>query len=220
MNKEDGRFEASERALRQAFDRLCAEMDPEHITVSEVSNEAGIARSTFYRHYDDIPSMLEAMEDGRVEQIISLFRSEHPDSCEEACRTFFNTICSYVRGDSFIRRRFLSARSFHFTEKLLKECHRYACSAFSMFRAGSSEEGEYAIDYTFGGVISILYRWCKEGCAEDPGVVAGMLNAIFLNGMRGYLRGSHSRTEIKPKQTAGQSVYQGRAGKALNHIPV
>ena len=47
-----------EALIRESFLRLLKTRDVESITVSELAREAGINRSTFYRHYDSIFAVL------------------------------------------------------------------------------------------------------------------------------------------------------------------
>jgi len=220
MNREDGRFEACEEALRQAFDRLCGETDPEHITVAQVSKAAGVARSTFYRHYEGMSAMLEAMENSRVEKIAAIMYSGQSGLDEKTVRSFFAGICGYVLKDNYLRSILASMNTNSLTGKLLKVIRRYAGSALSDTFACSAEEGVYALTYSLGGITGILHRWCAEGCTEDPAEAAGMLSLIYLNGMRGYLRGSQRRTDCIAGPASGQNRPQCRTDLTLNRIPV
>lgn len=42
---------------------------PDRITVSDITKTAGIARSTFYNHYQDIPSLISAVEDKTIHDV-------------------------------------------------------------------------------------------------------------------------------------------------------
>ena len=47
-----------EALIRETFLRMIKSRDVEEISVSELAREAGINRSTFYRHYDSIFAVL------------------------------------------------------------------------------------------------------------------------------------------------------------------
>ena len=59
----DERYSVADEAILGAFFKLLKEKKPDRITVSDITKTAGIARSTFYNHYQDIPSLISAVED-------------------------------------------------------------------------------------------------------------------------------------------------------------
>ena len=59
----DERYSVADEAILGAFFKLVKEKKPDRITVSDITKTAGIARSTFYNHYQDIPSLISAVED-------------------------------------------------------------------------------------------------------------------------------------------------------------
>ena len=65
----DERYYVADEAILGAFFKLIKEKSPDKITVSDIIKTAGIARSTFYNHYQDIPSLISAVEDKRIENI-------------------------------------------------------------------------------------------------------------------------------------------------------
>ena len=56
----DERYSVADEAILGAFFKLLKEKKPDRITVSDITKTAGIARSTFYNHYQDIPSLISA----------------------------------------------------------------------------------------------------------------------------------------------------------------
>ena len=48
------------------------------ITVSDVIKKAGIVRSTFYNHYENIPALVSAAEDKTIKELFSIMESFHP----------------------------------------------------------------------------------------------------------------------------------------------
>ena len=60
MNESDERYSVAEEAIYEAFFLLLKEKEMDKITVSDVIKKAGIVRSTFYNHYENIPALLQA----------------------------------------------------------------------------------------------------------------------------------------------------------------
>ena len=60
---QDERYNVVSEAIIDAFFMLSKEKDFEKITVSDIIKRAGIVRSTFYNHYENIPALIEDIED-------------------------------------------------------------------------------------------------------------------------------------------------------------
>ena len=65
----DERYSVADEAILGAFFKLLKEKKPDRITVSDITKTAGIARSTFYNHYQDIPSLISAVEDKTIHDV-------------------------------------------------------------------------------------------------------------------------------------------------------
>ncbi len=59
MNNEiqDERYFVAEEAIYDAFLLTLKEKDLEKITVTDIVKKAGIVRTTFYNHYENIPTI-------------------------------------------------------------------------------------------------------------------------------------------------------------------
>ncbi len=62
VNTSDQRYSDVEDAIIGAFERMTRVKAPEKITVTDIIRTAGIVRSTFYNHYQDIPALLYSYE--------------------------------------------------------------------------------------------------------------------------------------------------------------
>ena len=77
---QDERYSVADEAIYDAFFLILKEKDLEKITVSDVIKKAGIVRSTFYNHYENIPALVAAVEDKTINDIFSLMETFHPVS--------------------------------------------------------------------------------------------------------------------------------------------
>ena len=75
------------REIERCFLALIREKDVEKVTVSDIAARCGINRNTFYYHFHDIPSLLEALSRETVEYF---FHDMPPDiSLSEALGRFY-----------------------------------------------------------------------------------------------------------------------------------
>ena len=65
----DERYSVADEAILGTFFKLLKKKTPDQITVSDITKTAGIARSTFYNHYQDIPSLVSAVEEKTIQDL-------------------------------------------------------------------------------------------------------------------------------------------------------
>ncbi len=68
MNKQEAQALRTRNKLIDAFWRLMSEIGFKEITVKNVTDEAGVYRSTFYLHFVDMYDLLEQQEDALIDE--------------------------------------------------------------------------------------------------------------------------------------------------------
>ena len=59
MNKNESKYYYTARLMNQALISLLEKKDIDFISITELTKKAGVNRSTFYLHYDNIYELLE-----------------------------------------------------------------------------------------------------------------------------------------------------------------
>lgn len=188
MNEQDERYSTVEEAIFDAFFLLLKEKDLEKITVSDVIKKAGIVRSTFYNHYENIPALLDAAEDKTIHDIFKLMESFKPKNDSDMCNSYFLAICNYTKKNPFVANLLQSPRGDTFFEKAIMMFHKYVSEvtqgatlprkrvAFSYYIAGS-----------IGSTIGVLHKWTAENFTTPAEDVAEILSKMFMTGVLPYL---------------------------------
>src|SRR5580700_6842748 len=91
----DPRILRSRRMLMDALDRLLKKKEFEDISVQEIADEATLNRATFYLHYPDKSTLLEAMTDARFRDLIER-RGLCFSNCDGALRAIALGVCDYL----------------------------------------------------------------------------------------------------------------------------
>ena len=151
----DERYSVADEAILGAFFKLLKKKTPDQITVSDITKTAGIARSTFYNHYQDIPSLVSAVEEKTIQDVFSIMEKFHPENDR----------------DIF--------------EKMLTMLHHYVTATTSSARPGrhTKEEISYVITCAIGSTIGVLHKWTRDHFDLAPEVIAEILTQVFLTGM-------------------------------------
>jgi len=189
MNESDERYSTAEDAIYESFFLLMQEKDLDKITVSDVIKKAGIVRSTFYNHYENIPALLTAVEDRTIQDIFRLMESFHPKNDKDMCFSYFLAICNYTRKNRFLAHLLKSPREDAFFEKAITMFHKYVSNVTQTQEAAPRKKTEFSfmIAGAIGSTIGVLHKWTAENFETPAEEVAGLMSKVFLSGILPYL---------------------------------
>lgn len=186
---QDERYNVADEAIYDAFFLILKEKDIDKITVSDVIKRAGIVRSTFYNHYENIPALVSAIEDKTIEDIFSLMETFHPKNDHDMCKSYFLTICDYTMTNPFLANLLRSPRGDNFFEKAMTMFHRYVTKVTQNTSPSqhSREEFSYMIACTIGSTVGVLHKWTTENFKVPAEVIADILTKSFITGMLPFM---------------------------------
>lgn len=190
INKmQDERYYIADEAIYDAFLLILKEKDLDKITVSDVIKRAGIVRSTFYNHYENIPALVTAIEDKTIQDIFSLMETFHPKNDRDMCKSYFLTICEYTRTNPFLANLLRSPRGDTFFEKAITMFHCYVTKVTQNTSPSqhSKDEFSYMVACTIGSTIGVLHKWSREDFQVPTEVIAEILTQAFITGMLPFM---------------------------------
>ncbi len=181
----DERYSVADEAILGAFFKLVKEKKPDRITVSDITKTAGIARSTFYNHYQDIPSLISAVEDKTILDVFSMMENFQPKNDRDICNSYFLTLCRYTMENPFLSGLLSTPHGNDLFEKMLTMLHHYVTETTSNSRPDrhTKEEVSYVITCAIGSTIGVLHKWSRDNFNLAPEVIADILSEVFLSGM-------------------------------------
>ena len=181
----DERYSVADEAILGAFFKLVKEKKPDRITVSDITKTAGIARSTFYNHYQDIPSLISAIEDKTIHDVFSMMENFQPKNDRDICSSYFLTLCRYTMENPFLSGLLSTPHGNDLFEKMLTMLHHYVTETTSNSRPDrhTKEEVSYVITCAIGSTIGVLHKWSRDNFNLAPEVIADILSEVFLSGM-------------------------------------
>ena len=189
MNESDERYSTAEDAIFDSFFELIKKKEFEKITVADITKKAGVVRSTFYNHYENVAALVEAAEDRTIRDIFNMMESFHPKDDRAICGSYFLSICEYTRKNPFVANLLKSPRGDAFFEKAITMFHSYV-SEITSSSSGHSQSGKtlsYLIAGMIGTTIGVLHKWISEDFAEPAENISGILTQTFLTGFLPYM---------------------------------
>lgn len=191
MNTEikDERFSVADEAIIDAFFLILNEKEMDKITVSDVIKKAGIVRSTFYNHYENIPALIDAIEDKTIRDIFSLLDTFHPKNNHEICKSYFLTICNYTKTNPFLANLLRNPKGDAFFEKTITMLHQYVTDVTQKTPPSKHTKTEfsYMIACAIGSSLGVLHKWSLENFQTSSEVIADILTQAFVKGMLPFM---------------------------------
>lgn len=186
---QDERYHVADEAIHDAFFLILKEKELDKISVSDIIKRAGIVRSTFYNHYENIPALVTAIEDKTIDDIFSLMNTFHPKNNEDICKSYYLTICEYTMNNPLLANLLRNPKEDIFFEKAVTMFHRYVRQVTQNTTPAhhSKEELSYMIACSIGCTIGVLHKWAKDNFRVPPETIADILTKAFTSGMLSYI---------------------------------
>lgn len=172
--KENQRVSLTKRLLQEALLRLLKKKPLEKISVTELCNESGINRATFYRHYNVPRDVLLEMEVDFTENIHSVFyTSSQSDAAEN-----LTALCTYLYDNSELIKVFILNNS---EEDLIVLTNRMFRSFIENQTARDTLVGFDEVDLKLittcvaGGGYFMLRQWLMEDIQKSPREMANLI---------------------------------------------
>lgn len=165
MNSFDARVRYTRAIIEQCFFELLEEKPVSKITVTELCEKAQINRATFYKHYQDIPQLLEKLEEDLFDQIRDMFK-DRAENMETALLGMMN----YTRREW---KRFMALGGDHGDPNIMTKtfliCYEKAYPLVEQNMSGLSESQlQMLLRFMSQGAGGILTWWFQDGMKEDP----------------------------------------------------
>lgn len=172
MNSFDARVRYTRMVIENIFLELLEEKPVYKITVTELCQRAQINRATFYKHYLDIPDLLEKLEERLFEKIRLAFR-DHAAGME----SFLIDMLNFMRQEGM---RFMVLGSDNGDPGLMAKtfsiCYE---NAYPILKENvpniSDEKRQMLYHFLTQGSGGILTHWIKNGMKESPEIVVAFI---------------------------------------------
>lgn len=204
-NTVDRRILRTKKSIRQAFLSLLSETAFEDITVSALSDRAGINRKTFYLHY---PSTRELYDEIRREEFLRVSRLP----CWKKLGTneldpyeVFLSMNRLIEEDRLLYRAILSPVSATATLQKIKEM--ILDSEEFQVLCRTRPDLDYYMDYTISGLFSLYLRWLNTPDHISIAELARIATELTHHGLRPLVEAAKQHPAILDKNPAGKDIW-------------
>ena len=188
MKKKSAKTEQTKQNLKDAFWQIYAEKDLSEITVKEITDKAGLNRGTFYAYFQDLPDILQQIEDEFIDRFVerlssamTAFEGMNPiDSNEELLLDLYRDHNSPT-GILIWKRA-----NYRFILKV-KSALKTVFQKYLPENIINHPDYEYVIEYLMAGQLAMISLWMKKGQDKTPEEMIALSKAMIRESGMQYL---------------------------------
>jgi len=151
----------SKMMIRQAFLKLLQEKPCEKITVTDITKQADLNRSTFYAHYPDVQGLIEEIEEEIIQGSIELLSELTWQKILQDPKLFLQILIQPVEENKQLYT--LLVQSDYASHQLHKISEAFAESVVNMPEIPedlrNSKNFVVRINFFIGGIINTYHQW-------------------------------------------------------------
>ena len=165
--KNNKRRQASQEKIETVFLRLLQEKSLSQITVSDICQQTGLNRSTFYANYADVYALADTIRDRLEQQVSMLYRGDIVP-----CGLDYLLLFRHIRDNQI----------FYSTYFKLGYDHTHVLELEQIAQRNRSFPGEhlrYHVQFHKAGLNAIIKLWLSQGCRETPEEMVAILQSEY-----------------------------------------
>lgn len=178
MNKTNGKIaERSKEALTNALLRTMETYDFREITVTQIAQEAGLSRKTFYRLFTDKNEIIDELFKKVSNEYLSELEGKEIHNYWDIARFYFN----FFEKKKDLLKLFAKNNLLFLLHDV---CYKYSFTIFTEAHAKTLSTDipnnlNYILAYSMGGLYNMLIEWIKNDTDIPAETFIGELRDMF-----------------------------------------
>lgn len=180
MNRTNSKIaEQSKKKLSEALLAIMAQYDFQEITITQIAQEAGLSRKTFYRLFSGKEAVLTFYFESLYEECFLLIKSRQAQHYWDIVQCYFD-FCEERKS------LLLLLKQHHLLTLLFEGSYRYAFQVFEHIRTKEVADHlslplPYLLAYSLGGMYSMLLKWVEGNMCVPSALLISELKKAFLS---------------------------------------
>lgn len=186
-NHEDPRVTRTKQALREALMRLVAQKPFSRLSISEITAEAGLDRTTFYLHYRGIHELMAELAAVLFDELrFAIYGDQAPDFSRqsEEIEIYVEKVFSHLEKHSLFYQRVLGKQG----DPYFKELFQAMLSELLFepiagnLRRHRKTSSELIMRFYCSGFIGVANWWLENGMPIGASAAAKQITSDILPG--------------------------------------
>lgn len=180
MNRTNGKIaERSKEKLANALLAIMEQYDFREITVTQIAQEAGLSRKTFYRLFAGKEAVLAFFFEGLYQECLAQIKAR-------GARHYWDVVQCYFDFCEERKPLLLLFRRQHLLGLLLEGSYQYSFQVFEYLRSKEVMDRlslplPYLLAYSIGGMYSMLLKWVENGMELPSSLLISELKKGFAS---------------------------------------
>lgn len=197
MNKNESKYFNTAVKMDKALLQLLEKKDFEYISIKEICTTAGVNRSTFYLHYENINDLLKETSDYIIDNFLTYFSAEivnvkidyNSGNLEDLVfitPEYLTPYLTYVKDNQKIFRTCLKhLNSLNFNtmyNNMVKHIFNPVLARFNF----PENEREYILKFYLTGITAVVTEWLNKNCADSIDSIIRIIIQCVLGKVKTY----------------------------------
>lgn len=191
MNKSESKYFNTSRLMNQALLKLLEEKEFEYITIKELCQKAGVNRSTFYLHYENMNDLLVESLDYMLQKFydhyndgkfnLNIIKSLDNNDLILIKPKYIIPYLEFVKAN---KKLFLVATNnpvlfdvYKTFEKMYKDIFSPILDKYNVLE----NEKKYILAFYLNGLHSIIVEWIKTDCKDSIDYICSLFIKYIIN---------------------------------------
>ena len=173
MNKNESKYFYTASLMNQALLALLEKKNIDFISITEITKKAGVNRSTFYLHYDNIYELLEETIENLNREFVDSFPVEIPYKVKSMDDAFLITEEHLIPYLNFCKKNKRILKLVHQKPQLFQSEKAYRKMYDTIFYPAISQfvkdetQRIYNLEFFTQGVAGIVRKWVELDCQTE-----------------------------------------------------
>lgn len=191
MNKSESKYFNTARKMNLALISLLEKKSFEYITVSELCKEAGVNRTTFYLHYENLYELNGETARYLIDHFLSYFSKSGTASkidfstCDEKQLVFVTNeyllpyLAFFKENRNVLITALSNIKSFGFDDVYKRMFDNIFNPILERYRF-PADNRKYVMAYYLNGINAIISEWLKDGCKKPAQEIAEIIDGCVF----------------------------------------
>ena len=173
MKKNKSKYFYTASLMNQALLELLEKKDIEFITITEITQKAGVNRSTFYLHYENIYELLEETISNLNGEFLNTFKENISQKIATKDKVFLITEEFLIPYLNFCKKNKRILNTIHQKPQLFQNEKAYKkmydtifYPAISQFLSSETQR-IYYLEFFTQGVLGVIRKWMELDCKTE-----------------------------------------------------
>lgn len=160
----DKRVIKTRLAIKNAFMLLTFEKEKDKISVSDIAEKAGINRSTFYLHYNNVSEVIKDIENEIETEISACIESFDSKDIYGSTYAIFTSLTQALNSKETVKRYITESTASKYLAVKLKEIFvNKSMTVLKNYNNGKvNEQTYYSIVFIVAGIMDVYLNWVNS----------------------------------------------------------